>query len=294
MQSTVQAVLSQPAAVIVFGPGLPGRRALARALEQRLPRAQRIAFGRRGTAVRQVMVALDERRLPIIEGDLRSAGERDALRRLLRQAGVEAVFVAWLQDPDEARREIYRRYASLPRRYADHWWRLWREDAARREPAGAEIPPGALIPAGAHETHLHQVERVAQAVGLREPQPRPAPLPRRVLVVDDERDQREMLGGALNELGCEVHLAGNVYEALGIAERVPIDLVVTDQQMPGARGTDLARELARRHPDVHVAILTGYAEETVDEAARTKGVELLLAKPVHAADLVRLLDELTE
>jgi CheY-like chemotaxis protein len=294
MHPHLQTALSHPAAVIVFGPGLPGRRALARVLEHRLPRAQRIAFGRRGTALRQVMLALSQGMIPIIEGDLRNADERAALRRLLIEAGAQPVFVAWLLDPAEAQREIYRRYASLPRRYADHWWRLWQEDAARRDPAGAEIPTDSLVTAGAHETHLHQVEHVAKTLGLRDRPPADAPLPRRVLVVDDDRDQRELLAEALQELGCLVYLAGDFYEALALADRVPIDLVVTDQQMPGPSGTDLARELARRHPDVHIAILTGYAEETVEEATQTEGVELLLAKPVHAADLVRLLDELTE
>jgi CheY-like chemotaxis protein len=63
--------------------------------------------------------------------------------------------------------------------------------------------------------------------------------------------------------------------------------------MPGVSGLELARTLARRHPEIHVALLTGYADEIAERAFDADGVELLLSKPTRAGDLVRLLDELT-
>jgi CheY-like chemotaxis protein len=281
-----------PSAVLVFGPPLPGRRALARALERKLPGSMRVRGGRRGVGLRDLAAAVAKGSLPIVEADLRTATERGALYRVLRDAGVHPVFVAWLTESADAKREIYRRYASLPRRYADHWWRLWLDDAARREPLASEVPPEALTFAGAHETHADQVEFVASSLGVA---PRAtASVQKRVLVVDDEPDQREILAAALTELGCEVHQARDAYEALGVADRVPLDLVVTDERMPGVTGVELARELARRHSEIHVALVTGHADEIVERAARERGVELLFAKPVRAADLVRLLDEITD
>ncbi len=283
----------RPSAIVIFGPPLPGRRALARAVEHRIPNAHRVRAGRHGLAVHQILHCLTEREIPIIEGDFRTSAQREALFRLIRDAGANPVFIAWLCDSDEAEREIYRRYASLPQRYADKWWRLWRDDHARREGPEAEIPARNLVVAGAHDTHEEQVARVAHALGLPDDLPEPLPAPRRVLVVDDDEDQRLMLGDALEELGCEVWRAKNAYEALGIADRIPLDLVVSDQQMPGVSGLELARTLARRHPQIHVALLTGYAEEIADRAFDADGVELLLSKPTRAGDLVRLLDELT-
>ncbi len=70
--------------------------------------------------------------------------------------------------------------------------------------------------------------------------------------------------------------------------------MISDQQMPELTGVELAAELSRLRPDVRIALLTGYAEETVDVALVTEGVDLLLAKPVSGSDLVRLLEELGE
>lgn len=280
------------AAIVVFGPPLPGRRALARALENRIPSARRVRAGRRGLAVHQLLMCFTEGLIPIIEGDFRTAAEREALYRWIREARANPVFVAWMVEPEDARREIYRRYASLPKRYADNWWRLWQDDHARREAPDQEIPPDNLVRATSHESHEEQVERVSESLGIDELEPIDR-APRRVLVVDDDEDQRNVLAEALEELGCEVWRAKDAYEALGIADRVPLDLVVSDQQMPRISGTELARTLTRRHPEVHIAILTGFADEIADKAFHTDGVELLLAKPVRASDLVRLLDELT-
>lgn len=241
----------------------------------------------------QLLICFTEGTIPIIEGEFRTAAEREALYNVIREARANPIFVAWACEADAARREIYRRYASLPKRYADHWWRAWQEDHLRREAPEDEIPADNLVLTEAHESHDAQVERVLDSLGLVEADEDPEAAPRRVLVVDDDEDQRTMLGDALEELGCEVWRAKDAYEALGIADRVPLDLVVTDQQMPRISGTELARTLTRRHPEVHIAILTGFAEEIADKAFATKGVELLLAKPVRASDLVRLLDELT-
>jgi CheY-like chemotaxis protein len=282
-----------PSAVVVYGPPLPGRRALVRAIERRLPHAHRVRGGRRGPAIPEILASLRAGEVPIIEADLRTGLERRALHGLFDDAGAHVVFVAWMLDANDAQREIYRRYASLPRRYADHWWHRWQDDALKRDPTGTEVPPGDLVWAGARQTRADAVARIARTLGLPVEEPR-QPDRRRVLVVDDEADQREILGSALEELGCEVYTARNAYEALGEADRHPLDLVVTDAQMPGPSGLDLARELARRHPEVHVALLTGFAEDLAERAAHSEGVELIFKKPVAAGDLVKMLDELTE
>jgi CheY-like chemotaxis protein len=264
-----------------------------RTLERRLPHAHRVRGGRRGPAIPEILASLRAGEIPIIEADLRSGVERRALRGLFEDEGAHAVFVAWLLDANDAQREIYRRYASLPRRYADHWWRKWQDDSLRRDPMGTELPHEDLVWAGARQTRADAASRVAKTLGLATEEEHER-TQRRVLVVDDEPDQREILAAALHELGCDVITARNAYEALGEADRHPFDLVVTDAQMPGPSGLDLARELSRRHPEVYVALLTGFADDLADQAARSEGVELIFRKPVAATDLVKLLDDLTE
>lgn len=280
--------------IVVFGPPLPGRSALARALERRLPAARRLRAP--GGRLRRDRIAnlLAAGGIPVVEIDLATVAERAEAARELAELGADVRWVAWLCDEGEVEREVYRRYASIPRRYADHWWRRWQADQARREPVGDELPRDALVATYARGSILDHVVRVAASLGLPGAfTPRPPP-PQRILVVDDEPDERTAVAEAFAALGCVVHDAADADQALAVLSEEPIDLVVSDQVMPGISGVELAAEIARRHPDVHVALLTGHAEETVDDALRTAGVDLLLAKPARAADLIRLLDEMTD
>ena len=79
-----------------------------------------------------------------------------------------------------------------------------------------------------------------------------------ILVVDDENGPRQALRLLLNE-EYDVSLASDVTEALGILESRRTGVIVTDICMPGQSGIDLLREVKRRHSDVQVIILTGYA-----------------------------------
>jgi CheY-like chemotaxis protein len=235
----------------------------------------------------ELSAAFREDQVPVVEVDLPTARERAEVRRHLESLGIEPLFVAWLCDKTAARREIYGRYASMPSAFADASWRDWAADTKRREPPGEET--GRLVRLPVPSTVDQQVHQIAVALGVRALAPSQAE--KHVLVVDDDEEQREIVGATLTELGCHVELAASAAEALEIAERTDLDLVLTDQQMPGATGVDLANELARQRPDLPVAILTGYADETISPAL-DNGVTQLLAKPLRVSDLIRLLDDL--
>ncbi len=276
----------------MFGPPLLGRAALARGLERHLPSSVRVRAAVGDIPIARIREALDRDSISIVEGTFATVSERIALREAAERIGAEVLFIAWLCDPNEAKREIYRRYATLPARFADEWWSAWQEDWGAREPLGDEIPIGALVGIDARRSMQDHFVRVAAALGLSEARATMRVAPKRVLLVDDDDDLRELLGEALRMLGCRVWQAGSAEEALRIVESEVLDLVITDQQMPGASGTDLAADLAVRRPEVRIALLTGYAAESVDAAVRTPGIDLLLAKPVSGVDLVRLLDEI--
>ena len=57
------------------------------------------------------------------------------------------------------------------------------------------------------------------------------------------------------------------------------DLVLTDSQMPGLSGTDLAQVLLRIRPGVRILLSTGFAGRVTSEAARAIGLQGLLLKP---------------
>jgi FixJ family two-component response regulator len=74
------------------------------------------------------------------------------------------------------------------------------------------------------------------------------------------------------------------------AGRAALDAVITDQAMPGMRGTELAAELAQKYPGLPVILATGYAELPNGE---NPGLPRL-AKPFRQEDLALVLDRVVQ
>ena len=90
----------------------------------------------------------------------------------------------------------------------------------------------------------------------------------RVLLVEDDAAVREIAGGLLRDLGCEVTTAENGASALeALEEGVVFDLLMSDIVMPGGiSGVDLARSASANRPDMAVLLTTGYAGDRMDVA----------------------------
>lgn len=90
----------------------------------------------------------------------------------------------------------------------------------------------------------------------------------RVLLVEDDAAVRDMAGGLLRDLGCEVLAAENGAAALEILEtEAAFDLLMSDIIMPGGvSGVDLARAAADRQPDLAILLTTGYAGGRMETA----------------------------
>jgi signal transduction histidine kinase/CheY-like chemotaxis protein len=126
---------------------------------------------------------------------------------------------------------------------------------------------------------------------------RPAPdhgavrgLPRRVLVVEDSRDAREMLKMALELEGHRVAVARHGNEGVEIALSLKPDAAVVDIGLPGADGYEVARELRRRLGDrVLLVALSGYGDRESQLRALGAGFDVHLVKPVDPEQLLRVL-----
>jgi DNA-binding NtrC family response regulator len=81
---------------------------------------------------------------------------------------------------------------------------------------------------------------------------------RRLLIVDDEIEIREMLSRHFRFLGYEVFMEENGLTALHFLERHRIDVVVSDIMMPGMDGVTLLKRIRREYPMIHVVMITGY------------------------------------
>jgi DNA-binding NtrC family response regulator len=102
----------------------------------------------------------------------------------------------------------------------------------------------------------------------------------RILVVDDEAAQRDILGGFLRKQGFDVQEAASAPEALAVLRAEPIDLVLTDVRMPGMSGLELLREVHALNPEIPVLVLTAYGNVVDAVAAMRDGAVDYLTKPV--------------
>jgi DNA-binding response OmpR family regulator len=109
----------------------------------------------------------------------------------------------------------------------------------------------------------------------------------RVLVVDDEAGNRELLEAILTDAGYEVALAGNGVAALALASAAPPDLVLLDLMMPGMNGFEVCQRLKRDLATnaIPVIVVTAHGEIRKKETALTSGADDFVTKPVNAEDL---------
>lgn len=112
---------------------------------------------------------------------------------------------------------------------------------------------------------------------------------RRVLVVEDNRDAREMLRWLLELSGHEVYEADNGARGIEMAMRLRADVALVDIGLPGLDGYEVARRLkAQGHPARLIA-LTGYGQAEDRRRSEAAGFDAHLVKPVDADHLLRVL-----
>ncbi|MGH9648290.1 MAG: response regulator [Bryobacteraceae bacterium] len=121
-------------------------------------------------------------------------------------------------------------------------------------------------------------------------------LPPRILLVDDEKEVRDRLYTLLENEGYEVLASSSGPDALHIFRLSvrPIELLVTDYNMPGMSGLELVRECSRLGGELKVLYVSGSrpdAELLTDLQAGQHG---FLAKPFRRGDLVRKVRELMQ
>jgi two-component system, cell cycle response regulator DivK len=113
------------------------------------------------------------------------------------------------------------------------------------------------------------------------PEPHPELRSRRVLIVDDFRDVREMYGEYLGRCGLEVQLARHGAQAIERALAIRPDVILMDLAMPGIDGWEATRVL-KQHPNTkHIPIIavTAHTLPGERERAMRAGCDALLTKP---------------
>ena len=116
----------------------------------------------------------------------------------------------------------------------------------------------------------------------------------RVLLVDDEESLLDLGRQMLEDLGYEVVTETAAERALRRFTEDPggIDLVITDQGMPGMSGTDLAARMLEVRSDLPIVLYTGYGEVLTQEKAMQLGIRALLRKPLHLEEIAKVVSSL--
>jgi two-component system cell cycle response regulator len=107
-----------------------------------------------------------------------------------------------------------------------------------------------------------------------------------LLVVDDDAFMREVLLDAFESEPWRIISAGSAEEALALLEREPVDVILSDQCMPGMQGTELMARVSRSHPRTVRLILSGLLDaEAIERACAAGQVDRHLPKPWAAGAL---------
>jgi CheY-like chemotaxis protein len=108
----------------------------------------------------------------------------------------------------------------------------------------------------------------------------------KVLVVDDDADACELISTVLGQLGFEIDIAVDGYEAMRKVRRASPDIVLTDLQMPGMNGIELIAALRQMHVGLPVILMTGADTHDLCTAAEAYGAVACLPKPINLDQLI--------
>jgi DNA-binding NtrC family response regulator len=111
----------------------------------------------------------------------------------------------------------------------------------------------------------------------------------RILIVDDNEVFRLPLQRALEAAGFEVIAVPSAEDALDVLDGSTVDVLLTDQRLPGMDGVQLITRVKATHPAIGIIAMTAYG--TIESAveARRRGADDYLVKPFEVPDLLRAL-----
>lgn len=113
---------------------------------------------------------------------------------------------------------------------------------------------------------------------------------RKVLVADDDEDNRVMLTFILEEEGWQVTEASNGQEALEKALEGKLDILVLDNRMPDLTGAEVYQALRQGGMNTPVILVTAYGD--LKELAVSLGISYFLNKPFEIPELLTMLESI--
>lgn len=118
----------------------------------------------------------------------------------------------------------------------------------------------------------------------------------RILVVDDEKDERKVIRFLLKKFGFELEIveAANGKEAFEALVRNPFDILLTDVKMPFVDGMELAMQVRKRYADMEIIFFSGYDDFSFVKKALTLRADNYILKPVKPEEFKQTMTEVME
>lgn len=113
-----------------------------------------------------------------------------------------------------------------------------------------------------------------------------------ILVVDDDSDVLEMADCFFKEAGVEVHCVESGSRALEKIREKNYAVMLTDYNMPVMNGLELAEKVKVIAPQTRIIMATGHPSPELSFLAAKAGIATVLAKPLHMAGLLDLVNEM--
>lgn len=116
----------------------------------------------------------------------------------------------------------------------------------------------------------------------------------KVLVVDDDRESRDLLREVLEANG---YLVEAVQDSSSARKELEggntYQVIVADLRMPGESGIDLLRDLRLRNTSHHIVLMSSFISDSERQQATELGVDAMLDKPFRLSELVELMARVT-
>ena len=115
-----------------------------------------------------------------------------------------------------------------------------------------------------------------------------------VLIVDDASTVRMLVSYALSDKGYQVLQAGDGKEGLALLERTPVDLIISDLNMPEMDGLEMVRQV-RKLPQFRttpIVLLTTESSQDRRNLGKEAGANAWMVKPFKPEQLVAVMQKL--
>ena len=113
----------------------------------------------------------------------------------------------------------------------------------------------------------------------------------RILVVDDEKEVRELLAEILASEDHEVQTSPDGTQGLVLFSHDHFDIVFTDLGMPGISGWQVAEEVKKINNTTPVAVITGWEVKLDPAELKKRGVDFLVNKPFQIQQMLMLVEK---